>query len=89
MTEFPCNSCGACCRNVHLAKETQHLDRGDGCCWHYDDNTRQCSIYAERPSICRVDEQYAINYRNIMTWKTFVELNLLSCETLRAKDIAN
>jgi hypothetical protein len=24
-----------------------------------------------------------------MTWKTFVELNLLSCETLRAKDIAN
>ncbi|MDU1922742.1 MAG: YkgJ family cysteine cluster protein, partial [Enterobacter sp.] len=25
---FPCNQCGACCRHVNRASETQFLDRG-------------------------------------------------------------
>lgn len=82
MTVFPCNHCGACCRNVHLAKETQSLDRGDGCCRHYDDDSKQCNIYADRPSICRVDEQYTINYQPLMTWETFVEINVQACKKL-------
>lgn len=82
MTAFPCNRCGACCRNVRLAKETESLDRGDGCCQHYDDASKQCGIYAERPSICRVDEQYAINYQQVMTWDLFVAINLEACEKL-------
>ena len=83
MTTFPCNRCGACCRNVHLAKETQSLDRGDGCCQHYDDDSKQCRIYAARPSICRVDEQYVINYRPFMTWEAFVEINVQACHKLK------
>lgn len=82
MTEFPCNRCGACCRNVHLATETQYLDRGDGCCQHYDDNIKQCRIYANRPSICRVNEQYTMNYQHLMTWEKFVEVNVQACEKL-------
>ncbi len=82
MTAFPCNRCGVCCRNVHLAAETQFLDRGDGCCQHYDDNNKLCSIYADRPSICRVDEQYVINYKPFMTWEAFVEINVQACKKL-------
>lgn len=82
MNTFPCNCCGACCRNVHLAKETRFLDRGDGCCRHYDDSSKQCSIYDDRPSICRVDEQYAINYQPFMTWEAFVEVNVQACNKL-------
>jgi hypothetical protein len=67
---------------VHLAKETQHLDRGDGCCQYYDDDSKQCSIYADRPSICRVDEQYTINYQSFMTWEAFVEINVQACKKL-------
>ncbi|HPY40866.1 MAG TPA: YkgJ family cysteine cluster protein [Thiolinea sp.] len=83
MTVFPCNRCGACCRNVHLAAETQFLDRGDGCCQHYDDNSKQCTIYADRPSICRVDEQYIINYQSLLTWESFVEINVKACNQLK------
>ena len=82
MTPFPCNRCGACCRNVHLAKETRFLDRGDGCCRHYDEPTQLCSIYENRPSICRVDEQYVINYQAFMTWEAFVEVNVQACNKL-------
>jgi Fe-S-cluster containining protein len=83
MIEFPCNRCGACCRNVHLAVETQSLDRGDGCCQHYDDNTQLCSIYADRPSICRVDEQYTLNYQPLLTWEAFIEINMKACSQLK------
>lgn len=85
MTAFPCNRCGACCRNVHLATETQYLDRGDGACENYDDSSNLCRIYDTRPSICRVDEQYETNYQAIMTWDTFVRLNSAACEELIAK----
>lgn len=82
MTAFPCNRCGACCRHVHLAKETLFLNRGDGCCQHYDDNSKQCLIYADRPSICRVDEQYLLNYQSLITWEAFVEVNVQACKKL-------
>lgn len=82
MTPFPCNRCGACCRNVHLAEATHFLDRGDGCCKHYDDTSQLCSIYQERPSICRIDEQFEVNYKLSMTWEIFVELNLAACAKL-------
>lgn len=82
MTNFPCNSCGACCRNVHLAEETQYLNRGDGRCQYYNDDSKQCNIYVDRPSICRVDEQYVINYHPFMTWEAFIELNMQACNKL-------
>ena len=85
-TEFPCERCGACCRNVDKAQETSFLDRGDGACRHYDDRLKLCSIYESRPDICRVDLQFAINYRQLMDWSSFVRLNLDACEALQRHD---
>ena len=82
---FPCTQCGLCCQHVHLAEETRFLDRGDGTCRHYDAITRNCSIYAERPEICRVDRQYLLRYAEQYTWNEFVELNLQACELLQAQ----
>lgn len=82
MKPFPCNRCGRCCCNVHHAKETQFLDRGDGCCQYYDVQTKLCKIYEKRPSICRVDEQYKINYAQLMSWEQFTELNLVACQKI-------
>ena len=79
---FPCTRCGACCRNVHLAVETKILDRGDGSCIHYDDATKLCSIYDQRPAVCRVDVQFHENYSQSMTWETFCALNLEACKQL-------
>lgn len=82
LSTFPCTQCGLCCQNVHLAAETRYLDRGDGTCTHYSELTTGCSIYAERPDICRVDRQFALNYAQQYSWQTFVELNLQVCRLL-------
>ena len=52
---FLCSQCGACCRNV------AHLDLPsdkDGGCLNLDKETNKCSIYENRPDICRVDKMY-------------------------------
>lgn len=84
--QFPCERCGACCRNVDKAQETHSLDRGDGVCRHYDDQLKLCSIYESRPEICRVDYQFVTNYRTLMDWPTFVKLNLDACNRLQQQD---
>lgn len=80
--EFPCTQCGLCCQNVNLADETQSLDRGDGTCKHYSDNDKNCTIYADRPDICRVDRQYDLHYADKFSWDEFIDLNLKVCDIL-------
>ena len=82
---FPCTQCGLCCQNVNLSDETRFLDRGDGTCQHYDTASKGCSIYANRPNICRVDRMYALRYQNEYTWATFVRLNQEVCATLQTQ----
>lgn len=84
-TVFPCTQCGLCCQQVHLAAETRFLDRGDGTCRNYDAASKGCSIYAERPDICRVDLQYARHYSKHYTWGEFITLNLQACELLQTQ----
>ena len=61
-------NCGACCYldpserpdlEEFLSTEELNLYLSlvgyDGWCIHYDRNTRQCRIYAERPRFCRVE----------------------------------
>ena len=83
---FPCTQCGLCCKHVHVAAETQFLDRGDGTCMHYDATSKGCTIYAERPDICRVDRQYAVRYAQQYTWDEYVTLNLQVCTYLQAQE---
>ena len=80
--EFPCTQCGLCCQHVHLSDETRFLDRGDGTCRHYDAAGKACTIYAERPDICRVDRQYALRYARLYTWDEFIAANLQVCSAL-------
>lgn len=51
---FPCARCGACCRLAGRVPELAHLDRGDLVCVNLTEDN-ECSIYDERPAICRVD----------------------------------
>lgn len=83
---FPCTQCGLCCQHVHLAAETQFLDSGNGTCRHYDTVSKHCTIYAERPDICRVDRQYIMHYSQQYTWDEYVALNLQVCANLQAQE---
>lgn len=82
LNAFPCTQCGLCCQHVDIADETRFLDRGDGTCRHFDAAERSCTIYAERPEICRVDRMYAQHYVRLYTWEEFVALNLEVCTKL-------
>ena len=84
---FPCDRCGACCQQVNRASETVFLYRGDGICRHYDANQKLCSIYDSRPDICRVDQQFFSNYKDLMDWSEFVRINLAACEILKTPSI--
>ena len=86
MNTFPCTQCGACCRHVNLSELTAYLDRGDGICHYYDLASRLCSIYENRPEICRVEVYYQKYLKKQYTWDKFVELNLIACKQLADLD---
>lgn len=83
MSAFPCNACGLCCRLVRLSPETAYLDRGDGICRHFSEKDNLCSIYSERPLVCRVEEYYHAYLEHAYEWKTFVAMNVAICEDLK------
>lgn len=69
---------------MNVATETRLLDRGDGICRNFDVDRNICSIYEERPDICRIDRQYQLHYRNEYTWDDFVAINLQSCRLIES-----
>lgn len=79
---FPCNACGACCRNLRGAPLYADLDRGDGVCRHLDAESNLCRIYATRPSICRTSDMYE-RFQGHLSWPEYVALNLRACDELR------
>lgn len=68
--------------NVHLAEETAYLNRGDNICVNFDVSSNLCTIYNDRPDICKVDLQYKKNYSNQFTWNEFIQVNLAVCNEL-------
>lgn len=82
---FPCQQCGTCCRVVGQSVFGRDLADADGVCKYLNRATNLCTIYAERPAICRVDEYYDAHYRDIMSRAAYYEENLRCCELLRGK----
>lgn len=79
---YPCTACGQCCKNVHKSEETKFLDRGDGVCHNFDESTLLCTIYEDRPLVCRVEDYYKANLIEVYEWDEFVKLNLQICDEL-------
>lgn len=82
---FPCNACGECCRRVNQSEETTFLDRGDGTCRYFDEQTKLCTIYENRPLVCRVEDYYVAHLSQIITWHDFVQINVSFCQKWQNK----
>lgn len=78
---FQCEHCGCCCRNLDKSDVYAPLDRGDGVCKYLRGN--DCSIYENRPLLCRVDESYEHFFSRIMTREEYYAVNKQACERLR------
>ena len=78
---FKCDKCGICCRNLHKSEVYREYHNGDGVCKFLKGNL--CSIYNERPLICRVDESYEVFFAKDMSYEEYLNLNYRSCEILK------
>ena len=80
---FKCDKCGLCCKSLAGNPIYKDLDRGDGICKYLVDNL--CSIYDNRPLLCRVDDAYNEYFKNCMTLEEYYEKNYKICNILKLK----
>lgn len=78
---FECEHCGCCCRNLDKNVLYTSLNRGDGVCIYLRGN--DCSIYENRPLLCRVDECYEYMFSHVMTKEEYYRMNKQACKKLR------
>lgn len=78
-----CDKCGLCCENVYRNPIFASLTANNGSCIYFDASNKLCSIYEDRPTICRVDEGYEMIYHDILNKKDYYELNRRACELLK------
>lgn len=78
---FQCNQCGLCCKNLNLSPVYAELDRGDGACKYLRDNL--CSIYNDRPLLCRIDESYEAFFKDSFSKEEYYKLNYEMCDKLK------
>ena len=82
---FFCDQCGLCCRNIRGIEELKDFDKGNGVCKYLDENTNLCTIYENRPLICRVDEMYDRFFKKFYTKEQYYELNYNACKKLKGE----
>ena len=78
---FKCNKCGCCCRHLDKSELYMDLDRGDGTCKYLQGNL--CTIYAERPLLCRIDECYEKFFKDQMSLEQYYKINYEMCKEIR------
>lgn len=78
---YNCEHCGCCCRNLDKSDIYAQLDRGDGVCKYLKGN--DCSIYENRPVLCRIDESYDRFFSGAMSRKEFYDINKQACKWLQ------
>ena len=80
---FKCSQCGECCRHLDRSELYRELDRGDGVCRYLRGNL--CSIYANRPLLCRIDECYDTYFSEIYTRDEYYRLNEQGCKIVQSE----
>jgi Fe-S-cluster containining protein len=80
---FKCSQCGVCCRHLDRSELYRELDRGDGVCRYLKGNL--CSIYENRPLLCRIDESYDKYFSEIYTRDEYYRLNEQACKILQSE----
>lgn len=80
---FHCDKCGLCCRNLKDVELYAFLDDGTGVCKYLKGNL--CSIYDDRPLVCRVEESYSAFFKDIMSEEEYLNYNYIMCNNLKQK----
>jgi hypothetical protein len=76
---FPCTKCGACCKNVSGLGLPVKAGTAE-CIALGPDN--ECTVYEQRPILCRVDKIYDRMFSASMTEKDFFKMTADACNRL-------
>ena len=82
---FYCDKCGLCCRHVDKVPQLVHFALKNGVCKYFHNNL--CSIYKNRPEICRVDFMYEKYFKDKMTIEEYYKLNEKGCNELKLNNL--
>ncbi len=80
--QFPCTKCGACCSSIE-GIDFLELYNQDGVCVNLIEG--ECSIYTDRPLLCRIDESYEAIFSAYMSKEEFYALNAKACNELQER----
>lgn len=80
---YSCKKCGCCCSNVGNSEIYSDLDRGDGKCRYFDESTKLCTIYENRPLKCNVDKTYDFYFKDKITKEEYYKMNYEACRKLK------
>lgn len=69
--------------NVDKSPIYAELDRGDGTCRYFDDDSKLCDIYENRPLLCNVDEMYKRFFKDEIPIEEYYKLNYESCKNIK------
>lgn len=69
--------------NVNKSQIYSNLDRGDGICKYFDEDSHLCMIYDNRPLVCNIDKMYEVFFSDSLSLTEYYNLNYKSCEILR------
>ncbi len=75
------DKCGECCRNLCKSPIYNELHNGDGICMYLKNDI--CTIYDDRPLVCRIDECYEVMFKEKISYEDYLELNYRFCKELK------
>lgn len=74
MENFPCTSCGSCCRRVGLTNLfPKEWVKADNSCINLSFDNK-CLIYDTRPNICRIQDGTHLGIDKLTYWKYNAEI---------------
>ena len=83
---FICDCCGLCCMNLDKSSIYDDLNRGDGICVYFNEKTKLCTIYDNRPDKCNVDKIYELLYSDKLSKEDYYKLNYEACKKLKKEE---
>lgn len=82
---FFCDKCGLCCMHIDESRLDEGMNRGDGVCIYFDEDSHLCKIYSDRPIICNVDKFYDRFLSSNCLKEEFYFANYEACKKLKER----
>ena len=79
---FPCSQCGLCCQHIDKVAQLHDYQLASGNCRFYAEGVG-CTIYENRPVVCKVDVGYEKFFSTIISKKDYYKENANTCNKLQ------